>query len=314
MALPKAVQDQLDQVAAIEQELSGAENQQTEQNVDQAVGQTPATEVPPQIPVPDPAAPDWERRYQVLQGKYDAEVPRLHAEVREITQRMQAMSQQLEAAKQAKVETKPVENVSLVSEQDKEVFGEDLVNLQERIARAATKPLENVIHELTKRLEKYESVADVAASNLARTTEERYFDKLAQSIPNWQEVNTNQQWIDWLNGRYPGMTMTRQEQLNAARASLDINTTVEMFKAFLDMTAPPAKPTTPNQNLQSQVAPPKTRSSSSAPTPDSSKRIWTSAEVVAALDYRRMKDMTPEEVVRVMSEIDAAQAEGRVKP
>ena len=310
MVLPKAVQAELEAAAQIEQQLAGvAEPQQTEPAPEVTPEQVAEPEVVPAAPEPEVRVPDWEQKYRTLQSKYDVEVPRLHREVRETNAKLQQLVQELEAAKATpqKQDAAPVP----VSEQDREAFGDDLVNLQERIARAVAAPLEQTIQKLTERLGKYESTAEVVASQQAATAEDRYFERLAAQVPNWEQVNGDAKWVEWLSGRYPGMAMTRQEQLNAARSALNLETTVELFRAFEELTQKPKS--TNSQALNSQVAPPKSKQSST-PVSDASTRIWTQAEVAAALDPRKLRGMSADQVAQVMSEIDAAAAEGRVKP
>lgn len=306
MALPRAVQEQLDQAAAIEAQMSGGSESQT----DPVAVEEPPPEVVPQAPVQE-NAPEWEQKYRTLQAKYNGEVPQYAAEVRELKHNVAQLSQALEAQKAAPP-PQPAKQDSLVSEKDKEVFGEDLVNLQERIARAATAPLEATIQKLSEQLRKYEGTAESAATQQAATAEERYFERLQGREPEFAAINTDPKWLEWLGGRYPGASMTRQEQLNSARSSLNVDATAEMFAAYKELTQP-QKQANQSQELRSQVAPAKSKSSSAAPTPDSSNRIWSAAEVTAALDPRKLRGMTPAEVERVMSDIDAASAEGRVK-
>lgn len=314
MSLPKSVQAELDQAALIEQQLSGAESQteQTEPTTDSGKEQEAAPESTTAAPAVEPPTPvdSWEQKYRTLRGMYDSEVPRLHAQVRESASDIQALRAKVEELSRREPEAKSTD-VQPVSEQDREAFGDDLVNLQERIARAVAAPLEQTIQKLTERLGKYESTAEVVATQQAATAEDRYFERLAAQVPNWEQVNGDANWVEWLAGRYPGMSMTRQEQLNAARGALNLDTTVELFRAYEELTQKP-KPTN-RQELNSQVAPPKSKQSTN-PVSDASTRIWSQAEVASALDPRKLRGMTADQVAQVMSEIDAAAAEGRVKP
>ena len=91
MSLPRAVQQQVEEADALVAQMSGA------QPVDPDTGEpiVPANPQPDpepqpqpisQEPEPKPAVPDetWEQRYHSLKGKFDAEVPRLYAQVREM--------------------------------------------------------------------------------------------------------------------------------------------------------------------------------------------------------------------------------------
>jgi hypothetical protein len=90
MSLPKQIQAELDAAARIESELAAPPQAQEQP--------APATEVntPPVQPAAEPPAPAapvasaepvqdaeyWRRRFETMQGKYNAEVPRLHQDLR----------------------------------------------------------------------------------------------------------------------------------------------------------------------------------------------------------------------------------------
>ena len=96
MTLPKAVAAATEELAALEQQLQAPVEPETPPD-----GQTETPPAPEPSPEPAPAAPvastdvphpepqevpeeKWEHKYRRLQGKYDAEVPRLHQQVKEL--------------------------------------------------------------------------------------------------------------------------------------------------------------------------------------------------------------------------------------
>ena len=95
MALPKQVEAQLRELEQIERQI--AESQNLAPANPEPAGDPPAEPLTPAPafvepkPVetkPEPTEPviadeTWQSRYIALKGKYDAEVPRLHADVRE---------------------------------------------------------------------------------------------------------------------------------------------------------------------------------------------------------------------------------------
>lgn len=108
--LPKAIREEAERAEQIERELAAMVNDQITDAVTQtqpievppiddkavqSTEETPPEETPPEETPPqeDPNSETWQSRYNALQGKYNAEVPRLHQQVRELTQ----YAQQLEA-------------------------------------------------------------------------------------------------------------------------------------------------------------------------------------------------------------------------
>ena len=105
MALPKQVQEQIkeaQQIAeALQQASSGEKQEAVKEHVDglvatvegegeqptevqpEASTEAPPPEVAPESEKPKPERRDYKQMYNVLQGKYDAEVPILHRQIRE---------------------------------------------------------------------------------------------------------------------------------------------------------------------------------------------------------------------------------------
>lgn len=301
MALPKALQQQYDEAEAIQTQLNGAPEAQTVAVVETPAPVVAAIETPPEVPeVPEET---WAHKYRTLQAKFDAEVPRLHAQLREINATMQQTLRDKTELERVRVETP---QAPAFTDQDKEVYGEDLLSLLER-SRAADSAriaeLEAMVQAQKKSVGNVEQMA-------AAQAEERFFSRLQSVVPDWEQINVDAGWVEWLTGRFPGASVTRQEMLNASRGALDTAAVTELFQAYK---ATLAKPNSGSKELQRQVTPPKGGSASSA-ADTSAPRTWTSSEVNAALDPRRMAKMTPQERERVMAEIDAASAEGRILP
>ena len=91
MTLPRAVQQQVDEADALVAQLNGqtVDPTETPPNNPQPPDPTPVDPPKQQIsqePDPKPQIPEetWERKYSTLKGMYDAEVPRLHQQIREM--------------------------------------------------------------------------------------------------------------------------------------------------------------------------------------------------------------------------------------
>lgn len=163
MTLPKAVAAATEELAALEQQLQAPVEPETPPD-----GQTEDTHPTPEpSPEPAPAAPvassdvphpepqevpeeKWEHKYRRLQGKYDAEVPRLHAQVRELQGVLAQMQQQMQAPPPPAEQ--PKEPDKYVSDEDVANYGEDFVDIQRRITLDATRDLRKQVEELKAQL------------------------------------------------------------------------------------------------------------------------------------------------------------------
>ena len=92
MAIPRAVQEQADKA---DEYLKALDNSDDSASDDAAVSEDTQEEhddSPPPV--------DWEHKFRVLQGKYDAEVPRLTQEIRQIKDQLEQTQQQKKQAEE----------------------------------------------------------------------------------------------------------------------------------------------------------------------------------------------------------------------
>ena len=141
MSLPRAIQQQVEAADSLVAQINGqtggdppetaenpANNPAISQPADPPQPISQETEPKP-APVPEET---WERKYLTLKGMYDAEVPRLHAQLREVNTQVQTLIAENAAAKARTPEPAPAPAQTLITEQDREAFGPDLLDLIER--------------------------------------------------------------------------------------------------------------------------------------------------------------------------------------
>ena len=319
-------------------------------NSDASEQETPARAEPASEPVSEPAsrpqpapappAPvDYEQRYRTLQGKYDAEVPRLNTELsRYNAENMQLRS--LLADLQARADHPPARSVNTatvnIPDEDASEYGEDLITAARRWARAEIQPeLETMRAELgqirggQQRVES-QSVQQHIANGLNSVPE------LSGGV--WQRLNEDPDFLAWLNQVDPFAGVSRFEMLRHASGAGDVARITRFFTAYLhEHTAPadygsgPAQ-TRPNgaapngygghgggsagphQSLASLAAP--GRAAGAATTGGApQKRVWSTAQI-----RKHFKDVVDgryrgreADQRRVEEDIVAAQREGRIE-
>ena len=335
MALPKAVQQQLEEadriVAEIRGEKTGEDSSETNpanQQVDQTqVPQEPPNDPPAADPPPDdtvsqetkpvekPEVPEekWAHKYHTLKGMYDAEVPRLHSQLRE----MQAQLNQLMADKAA-AEAQKAEQAqrveSLITEQDKEAFGPDLIDLIERATESKVKTLREREASLVDEIKELKGKLGDVSERQGTSDRERFLMALGQQVPDWENLNVDQGFLAWLQQVDPVYGLPRQAALTNAYEQLDVMRTANIFNAY-KQTLPQTQTQQPNkvkQELQRQVAPTRTRSAA-APTDSNNSRIFTQPEIAQFYDEWRRGHYEEEEAARMEKDIIAAINEGRIR-
>jgi type II secretory pathway pseudopilin PulG len=315
--LPKAIQNELAQAEAIEKQLAD-EAASKVGNTEPAPEPTPTepTEVPSEpkpAEEPKPAVDaEWKQRYDILQGKYNAEVPRLHDQLKSQGDVLQQLQHELEALKNKPAEPQQPKE-SLVTDKDEETFGSDLVDLARRVSRdEASQTLQriNMIENAIQQLMQLSQKVTAVETNQVQTAQDKFWTSIATAVPDWKEINHEAQWLSWLAEYDIVAGKTRQESLDEASQRLDADRVAGLFKLWKTQFRP-AEPVKSNTDaeLSRQVAPPK-QGASSVPT---QQKIWTGAEYERAYDPRLMTQMSADEVDSLQAEAERAVQEGRVR-
>lgn len=323
MALPTQVQAALD---AAEATLAEARSQQELNTTEAAFAAADASNVetveqatpqPQPAPVevsppPVPQVNEWENKYRILQGKYNAEVPELTRKVHGLENSLQAAISRLDEVSKAK-EQQPVQ-AKAADPKDIENFGSDLVDMVQRVSNSS---LEQVVRAVDGRIKQIEGALGELRNQLlgttktvAMTAEQTFFDRLTKLVPNWEQLNTNQAFLAWLAQVDPVYGVPRQAALDRAQKALNADHAAAVFNAF----APPAKQEAPKgpDPLEQQVSP---KSAGSEPPLPENKPVISQAQVTAFYnDVRQGVYRGREaEAARIEALINTALAEGRIK-
>lgn len=314
--LPKAIREEAERADQIERELAAMVNDQ----ITDAVTQTPPIDVPPidlsaesppsdtpseetppvdEPPPEDPNSETWQSRYNALQGKYNAEVPRLHQQLRELTQYVQQV--------EAKVNTPsdPIVPTDRLNEKDREaaeLFGEDLVNYIRERSQA----------EAERRIAELKQSQQHVEQRIAQSEHERFFAQVEAAVPNWRDIDKDPAWLGWLEEYDPMLGAPRQAAVNEAVKARDSARAIHLFNAFLGTRRPASAsaPAQPSRALQEQVTPRPAGNASVASAPQ--VRIYTQADIAKLLDPRHFNRLPREQQIALERDIDLAYEEGRI--
>lgn len=317
MPLPQAIQQQIDAADEIVHHLSQPTDVDTgappnDEPAPDNPQAAPAAPTPPQ-PAPAPAPqPDYEQRYRALQGKYDAEVPRLAHENRELRNAVAALQEQMQALTAARQEhTKP-----LITDADKEAFGGDLIDLVDRATEQKVGPLRSENDQLKRQLAQLTQNTQNVAQTVQVTAQQQFLLDMDNSLANWRTINTDPGFIAWLDTPDPVFGVPRRVGLNAACESRDAAGATNVFKAYMGtLPQQPQTPTkSPQDDLRSQVAPTRSRVAAAPAPDDMSKRYFKESEIGQIYNDMRRGQYTIAEQERLEEAVSRAVAEGRVLP
>jgi len=319
MSLPKQVQQQLEEAERLEALVQGqAPDPAPEEPQDPPPAEpaTPAEETTspaePAAETPTEAPQDdkWEQRYRSLQGTFRADQERSRAEIAALTRQVETLTAQMADREQPARKSGKTQ----VTDKDVEDFGPELLDVIRRQAEVvAEERLIEVNAENARLREQLMGVAD----RQGMSDRQVFFGQLASLVPDYEDVNLDQGFMDWLAEVDPLSGLPRQAYLNDAFERMDAQRTATLFNSYKQAVSPPQipTPTAPARNgLERHVAPTTARSTTVVP-PAAQTKIWTSAEV-----ERFYKDCTSgkyagrdAERAQTEIEIDAAMVSGRVR-
>lgn len=328
MALPAAVKKQVDEANRLhkstyspeddteEAGLAGApppENEEQEQEQEQPE--------PPRKAEPKDDEDKWETRYKVLQGKYNAEVPLLQRQKRELEERLERLETLVSSMEERRTEASSAETEKLVTDEEMADYGPEFMDMVGRMARQVNRDeiarLNNTINQLQNQLQN-------VGGKVQKTEQESIYGQLDKNVENWREINRDPQFLEWLALRDPFSGLVRREMLQEAFNRADAPRVIAFFNGFLREHAavtesgnrgPGKKKPDTGNGLDKLVAPGRQRTGSPSQTgARDEKRMWTEAEISQFFaDKRRGAFKGNEKLMQQLeNDIFAAQRDGRI--
>lgn len=326
--LPPAVQRQVERANQLITNPEAGDATQPPAEEDAAAADTS----PPQGEVPSsseaaPAAPepDWEQRFNTLQGKYNTEINQLQTELRVLRdlgydRRNPPQEQIPPPAAQPMPAPAPAYEIP---QEDVESFGHELISASQRWAAAQYQPVLNQLNERLQRVEQGNQQLNVL-SVTQRCEQE--LDRMLGA--DWRQVNTQPDFLNWLAQIDPFSGRTRQSMINEAYGAGDANRTAYFFQAYQrEHTAVTPAPTGTLQARQGEsppaaqqplldlVAPGRAQTAPLQAPGAPTRRMWTRDEIAAFYrsKQRGMWRGREAEAERIEADLVAAQNDGRLR-
>ncbi len=217
------------------------------------VDSVPTVQAPPLVPPQTPNdvitptkeqihESEWAARYNSMKGRYDAAQRTIGSMQEQMSQLGDELmrTQQLLRGQEPAQQSTPSNHGKLITPEDEQAYGADLIDLTRRAARETVGPEIQQLREENRRLQK---------SQITRAQSELK-QRLAAEMPNWQEVNQSPDFINWL--RLPNVYtgQVRKQMLNAAYEAADAPKVIAFFKDYLregDATGQRVQTTAPEQ-------------------------------------------------------------------
>ena len=328
MALPRQVRQKIEEVEALEKQLNGNNDAEPPEEP------TVEPEEPPKEPPAEPEKPKtakvedvkgdgepskpaddadvWKQKYRTLQGMYDKEVPTLHSQVKELKAQLDTLkADKAQAVEQAKAARK-----QLVTDEDVQTFGEDLIEVQRKVAREVSAEFEDRLEAMQAENAKLREALEGTTGEVRQSS---FKAELLRLVPDFEQVDSDPDWVKWLDSVDPILRAPRRTVAQQAYASGDAQAVAHYVNLFRQQQAPavvePPATTKPTkqQELERQIQP--TRTAPSA-TPTSQKgKTYTNSEIQQM--FKRITQLGNmgkfDEANKLEAEIDAAYVQGRVQ-
>lgn len=271
---------------------------------------------------------DFAQKYRTLQGMYNAEVPRLHQQNKDLNQRIQQMEQLLStlASPQPNAQ-KPADQTKAqqkyVSEEDVSEYGESL-EVMRRVSKEEVHPLAQRLDRIEQMLQQMQTQVVPQVQHIAQrqqfSAEQQFWADLAAAVPEYRKINANEGFQKWLLETDPMTGLVRQTYLEDAQQALDAQRVANIFRAWGSSTGQAVDAQTTGRvssagsELEKQVAPGRSRSSG-APAGNNGAKMYTPQDIQKFFQDVSMGKYVGQEQERARIERDifAAQRENRIQ-
>ena len=255
----------------------------------------------------------WEQKYKTLQGMYNADVNRLRSELAHVQKLVADFA--TNPAPQPKKEDKPV---SLLSQKDIDDYGES-IEVMRKVFTEQSRDHQKEVEELKRTIGSLQGVQPQLADLVKKqsmTAEQLFLYNLERKVPDWQAINGDSRFLDWLTQVDDLTGLPRQALLEDAESKGDVDRVARFFASWKQLSeggsAAAPKSKQGRHELESQIAPGKSRS---VETNTGSPRSYTRAEI--SQFYREVTEGKyrgrDEEKKKKEADIFLAQTEGRIK-
>lgn len=263
----------------------------------------------------------WEHKYKSLHGRFVRQGEQIRS-LSETVQNLQGVIATMQAT--TPVQSAPPaaeEPERLITAEEAADYGEDFLKVVGKRAREEFAPIAKQYQAEIERLKKQ---LEGVSGFVQQDTHAKLLSNLDTQLPNWRELNTNQDFIDWLSLPDPYSGAIRHDMLKAAYAQGNAPRVLAFFKGFLaeEAAVAPARAepdpqvtTVPKVPLSSLAAPGRAKTAASASAAPAEKPIFTRAQIAAfyadvAQGKFRGRDADKN---AAEAQIFAAQREGRIR-
>jgi hypothetical protein len=205
-----------------------SDNYLRDQEAAKVAAEAPSPNALPQPPVvadpPARPAENFEQQYRVLQGKYNAEVPRLHEANRNLQAQNSDLSIRLQGleAKVQELSTPPAPGADFTKIHAE--YGDDLTNVLKEQA--------STIAQLKGTIAQLQTGQAQVAQTAQESVQDGFWRELRRIVPDWQALNDDQYFLAWLAEADGLSGYSRYDTMQVAFKRLDAEGVSRYFASY----------------------------------------------------------------------------------
>lgn len=288
-SLPTSVRKQLESAEALHNDnyttpvdQFGHSDKQTEE--------LPKEPAKPQNSGEDRDAMYWQQRFNVLQGKYNAEVPQLQQQIKALQEQLDNTANQSGKAAElaGAIEAE-------LSEEELELLGPELTKT---IRKMIAKSVPTANDDLAKLQTKVESFEQEAAQH----KQALFWTEVNRSVPDWKEMQAKPEAQTWLTGIDPISGQVRNDLLQHAA---NIHNAYQVIKIFNEMAIATNGRKIPNEKIHPNT-------SRAQNNTQEAGKLWSRSEINQFYKDKTRGRYNTEQANAIERDIFAAQNDGRI--
>jgi len=278
----------------------------------------PAPQEPESV---NPNDESWEHKYKSVNGRYTRQQEQVR-QMSEQIQNLQNVISDLQSNSYSHVDLPDLSIEKLITADEERDYGSDFLNV---VGKKAREELTPVVKAYEAKIAELDAKLQGLNGFVAQDTQAKLLATLDSRLPDWRDLNTNSDFLDWLKLPDPYSGAIRHEMLKSAYSRNDAARVLNFFNGFLAEEAAVAPAysgpnqgqttTVPKVPLENFAAPGRAKTAAASNTAPAEKPIFTRAQIAAfytdvnAGKYRG-KDA---EKNKAEAQIFEAQREGRIR-
>ncbi len=250
----------------------------------------------------------YKNKYLTLKGKYDAEVPTLHTELKELKENIFGKIEELSKSN-ASQDAEETPEADDFEENFREEFGDDLINFIDKYIQKKIKPQ---LEEAVKPVE--QKVQSVEDSQIASAKDE-FAQYLTDNVKgDWESAKDDPAFIEFLQKPEPSGLYTYGDLMAMYNENWDHEKMAKVFNIYYgDGEKAPKEESKPKSEppQKEAIVAPSRQTQHNVPEPTDGK-IWTEESMNQFYKDDRAGKFSPEESVQLWDDLLSAAAEGRI--